>query len=162
MSGVISKCFALSPVESLRLFPKLCELTAMVYARLKDNARGNWGRETALGLRKFLVICLLHEERFAQLIAADERLHGTEPVEEILNFPVLVDALRRTKRRRAEDLKRAGIGDPVALKAFGLFAVEHGEDDTAGAQKFGEAGNTLFGDRGLEIVEKVPKQNGIE
>ncbi len=40
MRGVISLCFALSPVESYRLFPWLTELTATIYAHVMLNARG--------------------------------------------------------------------------------------------------------------------------
>jgi hypothetical protein len=40
MRGVISLCFALSPVESYHLFPWQSELTATVYAHVLPNASG--------------------------------------------------------------------------------------------------------------------------
>ena len=105
---------------------------------------------------------LLDEEGFAQLVAADEGFHGAKTAEEILNFAILKNFLRGAKRLHRKHLKRIGVRDAVAMKAFGFFAVENGEDNSAGAKKIGERGDDLPAERRLEIVENVPQQNGIE
>src|SRR5258708_11966785 len=82
---------------------------------------------------------LLDEQRLAQLIAADERLNGPEPRKKVLDFAVLIDPLRRTQRLCTYDLQCGGIGDPIAMKTFRLFAMEQRKNNPAGPQHFGQA-----------------------
>jgi len=99
--GVISLWFALSPVESYASFRSSLSSQGTVYAPATHKASGNAGgqkRRTALWKR------LLYEERFAELVAADERLHCAKAIEEILNFTILVNALRGNQPRRADHL----------------------------------------------------------
>jgi hypothetical protein len=90
------------------------------------------------GKAELLPVELLPEERFAQLITADEGLGAAIAIEKILDFAILVDLLRRKNRFAGEDLNGVGVRDAIALKAFGLFAVKHGEDRRAGTQQFSE------------------------
>src|SRR5580658_4696252 len=105
---------------------------------------------------------LLDEERFAKLISAHERLHSAESTEEVLDFAVLVDLLGGTQYGRRNNLQRVRIRNAVALKSFGLFAVKQGEDHTTGAKQFGEIRYGLFCQRGLQIIEQIPHQDGVE
>src|SRR5258708_1112175 len=79
---------------------------------------------------------LLDEQRLAQLIATDERLNGPEPRKKILDFAVLVDPLRWTQRLCTYYLQCCGIGNPVAVKSFRLFAMEQRKNNPAGSQHF--------------------------
>jgi hypothetical protein len=72
MRGVISLCFALSPVESYRLFPWQVSSRLLMYAHVMPNARGIRTRKFALVFRDaektrllFYGRILLHEQRFA-------------------------------------------------------------------------------------------------
>src|ERR1700739_3880859 len=107
-------------------------------------------------------VLLLYEKRFAQLVAADEGFHCPVTAEEILNFPVLINALRGTNDWARNHLQRTRIGEAITLEAFGLLAVEHGEDDATGPQQFCQAGDNLLHHSLLEIVQKIPKKNGVE
>src|SRR5215469_8650546 len=100
---------------------------------------------------------LLDKEGFAELIAADKRLHAAEAAEQLLDFAILIDLLRRENRLGGQNLQRAGVADAIALEAHRLLAVEHGEDDSTGAQELGDLGDHQFGKSGFEIVEDVPK-----
>ena len=105
---------------------------------------------------------LLNEQRFAQLVATDERFDGTKAVKKILNFAVLVNALRWTERFGTDHLQGIGIGYPIALEAFRLFAVEHGKHNATGTKNFSEATDRLFGHSWFQIIENVPEQNCVE
>src|SRR5712692_5105970 len=77
---------------------------------------------------KTLVSLLLDEERFAQLVPADEGFHRPVAAKEVLNLTVLIDLLRRADNRRGNHLQRVRIRHAVALKSFWLLAVKHGKD----------------------------------
>jgi hypothetical protein len=105
---------------------------------------------------------LLDEQGFAELVAADEGFHGAVAGKEVLNFAILIDALHVDEDRAGNHLQVGCIDDAIALEAFGLFAVKQSEDDAARPQYFSERRNGLPGELRLEIIEQVPKQNGVE
>jgi hypothetical protein len=76
---------------------------------------------------------LLDEQRFAKLVAPNERFAGAVTRKQILDFAVLVDLLRRANYRRRNYLQRARIRHAVALETFRFFDVEHGEHQAARA-----------------------------
>jgi hypothetical protein len=109
---VFSLCCALSPVESCSP-PKLVELTPHVRRGFVKCKRRNGE------MRKGLAACgnrpvkipermsreLLDEESFAKLVASDKRFRRAVPGEEILDFAVLIDALRWAKDRTGNHLQ---------------------------------------------------------
>ena len=144
--------------------PELTELTPHVYARKtriasekREKIRNPQDADSRCDAK-----ALLDEKSLAKLVPAHEGFHGAETAEEILDFAVLENFLRRAERGRGNHLESIGIRDAVALEAFGLFAVEHGEGDSAGPQKIGKRGHYLFAERRLEIVQEIPQQHGIK
>ena len=47
---------------------------------------------------------LFYEQRFTELVAADERFDRAKTVEEVLDFAVLIDALRGNQLSRTNNL----------------------------------------------------------
>src|ERR1700731_2574322 len=105
---------------------------------------------------------LLDKKRFAKLVAPYKRLHGSVAAEEILNFTVLINALRGAQDRGRNHLQRSGIHDAITLEAFRLLAVKHGENHAARPQQFRQISDQLLGYHGFEIVEQVPEQNSVK
>lgn len=80
--------------------PELNELTTTVYADARQIASEDCvnvrNRRLFTTLFLFLLIVeLLNEERFAQLVSADEGFDRPEADEHVLDFPVLINLLRR-------------------------------------------------------------------
>jgi hypothetical protein len=87
--------------------PELLELTSNYYAAESRNASEEMEKLRYPQLLKIDEIRkdLLDEKRFAELVAADERLHGAIAAEEILDFAILVDLLRRAKHCGGDHLQ---------------------------------------------------------
>src|SRR5260221_863986 len=133
MRGVISNCFALSPVESYASFRG----SSSSRARFTPMQRATQEEKLRLAKRQFChgkTSGLLDEQRLAQLVAADERLNGPEPRKKVLDFTILIDPLRWTQGLCTYDLQRCGIGNPIAMKTFRFFAVEQRTNNPAGPQ----------------------------
>ena len=67
---------------------------------------------------------LLDKERFADLIAPDERLRGAEFPEEIENLAVLENVRVYGERGGGQELDRLAVQDSIAMKAFRRAAVK--------------------------------------
>src|SRR6267143_243411 len=111
---------------------------------------------------KYSYIVLLDEERFAQLVPADERFHRPVAAKEVLNLTVLIDLLRRADNRRGNHLQRVRIRHAVALKSFRLLAVKHGKDHSGGPQQFRHVRHHLFRQRRLQVVQQIPQKHRVK
>ena len=87
--------------------PELRELTPSLYSSDSLNAS-----EELVDTRypqfvftlKYSYIVLLDEERFAQLVSADERFHRPVAAKEVLDLTVLINLLRREDNWRGNHL----------------------------------------------------------
>src|SRR5438874_4651994 len=146
--------------------PELLELTPCLYSSKPFEARENLAN---LAMVRRLpaeatkdVSLLFYEQSLAKLVTADKRFHGSIAAEEILNFPVLINALRRADDRGRNHLQSIRIHHAIALKTFGFLVVEHCKHHAAGTQQFRQRRNDLLHQSRLEIIQKIPEKHGIE
>ena len=74
---------------------------------------------------------LLNEQGFAKLVPAHERFGRPVAAEKILDFAVLIHALRGAQHRTGNHLQGIRIRHPVALKTLRLLVVEQGKQHAA-------------------------------
>src|SRR6266566_903490 len=79
-------------------------------------------------------VLLLDEKGLAQLIATDKGFHRPIAAEEILDFPVLINLLRRAQNRGRNHLQGIRVHNTVTLEPFRLLVVKHRENHAAGPQ----------------------------
>src|SRR5207247_2721933 len=84
--------------------PELVELTSFLYSQKLLDAREKLANPPTLSHRAAGVL-LLDEKGLAQLIATDKGFHRPIAAEEILDFPVLINLLRRAQNRGRNHLQ---------------------------------------------------------
>ena len=105
---------------------------------------------------------LLEEQTFADLIAADEGLGAVETTEKVQDLAVLEDTVHGKEGRRGNHFEVLLIENAIAVKRLGAATVEEGQDGSSGTQQVGEPVNDPGNHGGIEVIEQVPGQDGIE
>src|SRR6266480_1279336 len=113
--------------------PELVELTSFLYSQKLLDAREKLANPPTLSHRAAGVL-LLDEKGLAQLIATDKGFHRPIAAEEILDFPVLINLLRRAQFRCRNHLQGIRVHNTVTLEPFRLLVVKHRENHAAGPQ----------------------------
>src|SRR5580765_3186323 len=105
---------------------------------------------------------LLDEDALAKLIAPYKRLGRAEALKEQLNFAVLINVLRRDQQGCRQQFETLFVENPVAIELIGQTGIEHGQDGAALAQQAGNTGQERRQRVGVQVVEEIPQQDGVD
>jgi len=103
----------------------------------------------------------LHENGFANLVAANEALRRTEFFEYSKELAVLEHVRVNGERWRRNQFDRLRVNNAIAVKSFRRTTVKQRQNNPARVNETGKTVDQGRHSRRIEIVQKVPGENAV-